>query len=207
MVCKMLEGLRRTRSSKDMRLPITSELLNKIIDKLPSGCFSLYETWLFAAAFHGFLRVGEIVYTKLGQLQQIVSLNDAQILCEGKDQFIRLRLQHSKCDQAVKGTFIDIAKTDTPVCPVKLLKDYLAVRSKLNGLLFCHFNGKHVSRYQFSSILSKSLKVLGIDSSGIKSHSFRIGAATEAATKGICNEEIMKLGRWKSETYKSYIRF
>ena len=157
--------------------------------------------------FHGFLRVGEIVYTKLGQLQQIVSLNDAQILCEGKDQFIRLRLQHSKCDQAVKGTFIDIAKTDTPVCPVKLLKDYLAVRSKLNGLLFCHFNGKHVSRYQFSSILSKSLKVLGIDSSGIKSHSFRIGAATEAAAKGICNEEIMKLGMWKSETYKSYIRF
>lgn len=201
MVCKMLEGLRWARSSKDMRLPITSELLNKIIDKLPSGCFSLPQL------FHGFLRVGEIVYTELGQLQQIVSLNDAQILCEGKDQFIRLRLQHSKCDHAGKGTFIDIAKTDTPVCPVKLLKDYLAIRSKLNGLLFCHFNGKHVSRYQFSSILSKSLKVLGIDSSGFKSHSFRIGAATEAAAKGISNEEIMKLGRWKSEAYKSYIRF
>lgn len=64
MVCKMLEGLRRARSSKDMRLPITSQLLNKIIDKLPSVCFSLYETWLFAAAsslaFHGFLRVRPI---------------------------------------------------------------------------------------------------------------------------------------------------
>lgn len=68
-----------------------------------------------------------------------MSLNDAQIVCEGKDKYIRLRLQYSKCDQAGKGTFIDIDKTDTPVCSVKLLEDYVAVRSKLNGPLFCHF--------------------------------------------------------------------
>jgi hypothetical protein len=46
-------------------------MLNKILKRLPMVCSSPYEALLFAAAFsmacHGFLRVGEIVFTKLGQ--------------------------------------------------------------------------------------------------------------------------------------------
>jgi hypothetical protein len=59
---------------------------------------------------------------------------------------------------------------------------------------------------QLVSVLIKALKVLGIDASGYKSHSFRIGAASLAAAQHISNEEIMKLGRWKSNAFKSYIR-
>lgn len=61
-----------------------------------------------------------------------------------------------------------------------------------------------MSLYQLVSVLNKALKVLGIDASRYKSHSFRIRAASLAAAQNICNEEIMKLGRWKS--FKSYIR-
>ncbi|CAC5394284.1 unnamed protein product [Mytilus coruscus] len=160
----------------------------------------------FSVAFHGFLRVGELVYTKLDQAQNIISIHGTQILCGAKGEFIRLHLTHSKGDQTGKGISFDIRKTDSPVCPIQLLKRYLTVRPNKNGPLLCHFSGKYVSRYQFSGILSKALNVIGIDSSGYKSHSFRIGAASEASAKEISNEEVMKLGRWKSVAYRSYIR-
>ncbi|RXN33881.1 poly [Labeo rohita] len=38
------------------------------------------------------------------------------------------------------------------------------------------------------------------------SHSFRIGAATTAAQKGLSQQQIQALGRWSSEAFKSYIR-
>jgi hypothetical protein len=56
-------------SLKDVRLSITSEILDKILKRLPVVCSSHYEAWLFAAAFsmayHGFLRVGEIFSLRL----------------------------------------------------------------------------------------------------------------------------------------------
>ena len=79
-------------------------------------------------------------------------------------------------------------------------------RPSINGPLVCHFNGKLMSRYQLVSVLNKALEVLGIDASSYKSHSFRIGAASLTAAQIISNEEIMKLGCWKSNVFKSYIR-
>ena len=103
----MLEGMKRTKSSKDARLPITLELLTKIIDKLSSICFSSYEALLFATsftfAFHGFLRVGEIVCTKSGPAHQIIGLKDVTVVKVGDLQSIKVRINHSKKDQIGKG--------------------------------------------------------------------------------------------------------
>ena len=76
----MLQGMKR---SKDVRLSITFEILDKILKRLPVVCSSPYVAWLFAAAFsmayHGFLRVGEIVFTKLGKEHKILGVNDVKI--------------------------------------------------------------------------------------------------------------------------------
>jgi len=55
-------------------------------------------------------------------------------------------------------------------------KTYISQRPKLNGHLFCHYSGKPVTRYQFSSVLNKALTFMGISNLMIRSHSFRIGA-------------------------------
>lgn len=210
VVKKMLEGMKRLKGSKDVRLPITIELLANIIGKLHLVCFSSYEYLLYSAAFsiafHGFLRIGEIVYTKAGQVQQIIGIRDVKIHEIEQREAITININYSKTDQSGQGTPIVIKKTDTQICPVQLLKNYLRERPDTNGPLFCHFNGKHVSRYQFSSVLNKALKVNGNKLDRYKSHSFRIGAATAAAARGATDEEIMKLGRWKSNAFKSYIR-
>ena len=77
----------------------------------------------------------------------------------------------------------------------------------MTGTLFYHANGKPITRYQFSAVLLKALISAGIQSDNFKSHSFRIGAASEASVNGISDSKIMELGRWKSQAVKNYLRF
>ena len=104
------------KSSKDYRIPITLELLTKIIDKLSPICFSSYEALLFATvftfAFHGFLRVGEIVYTKPGQAHQIIGLKHVTVVIVGDLQSIKVRINHSKRKRCL---YIYINETRTKI--------------------------------------------------------------------------------------------
>ena len=47
---------------------------------------------------------------------------------------------------------------------------------------------------------------MGYNENDYNTHSFRIGAATHAAKMGKSDDEIMTMGRWKSDSYKRYIR-
>ncbi|CAC5413811.1 unnamed protein product [Mytilus coruscus] len=113
----------------------------------------------------------------------------------------------SKTDQLDKGssTWIN-SQLDLMVCPVKLVSGFIKLRPPVLGLLFCHFDGSPLSRYQFVSLLKKAIKLSEIDQTRNSSHSFRIGAATTLSMEEVLDCEIMKLGRWSSNTYKGYIR-
>lgn len=71
--------------------------------------------------------------------------------------------------------------------------------------LFVHIDGSPVTRSQFQAVLDKSLSFLQIKGH-YKSHSFRIGMATELANQGFSNEKIQELGRWRSNSFLTYIR-
>ena len=204
IVSKMLEGMRRSYKPKDTRLPITSDLLVKIIKALPQVCFSNYEAALFSSAFslafHGFLRVGEITLSKKWQFHQVITIDCIKFVEEEGREKIHLGIPFSKNDQYGKGASLKIAETKTTICPVVLLRKYLAKRPKTRGPLYCHFGGSPVSRYQFATVLNKALKFMGIDSRFIRTHSFRIGAASSHFDKGTSQEEIKRLGRWKSSS-------
>ena len=60
--------------------------------------------------------------------------------------------------------------------------------------------------YIFNTWLVAALSHGSLSSLPIKSHSFRIGAATYAATVGYTEAQIQKMGRWKSGAFRKYIR-
>ena len=202
---KVLEGLRRQKRQNDTRLPITLQLLDRIIKILPNICTNTYETSLFSAAFalayFALLRVGEVTYTLSNHC---ISKND--ILLNYKDYTIEVKVRHSKTDQLGKGEKVLIPKVLEPVNPFQMIEEFLKKRPGFSGALFCHFGGDPLSRYQFTSVLKKALHYLGMESKNYKSHSFRIGAASDLAQQGKSEDEIKIAGRWKSHAYRSYIR-
>lgn len=63
-----------------------------------------------------------------------------------------------------------------------------------------------MTRNYFINKLKQILKVLGYDDKNFNGHSFRIGAATSAASGKVNDHMIKTLGRWSSDCYSRYIR-
>lgn len=213
LVRKLLEGVKRSRKSIDQRLPITQDILKKLISSSSFVCSSNFETFLFCAAFslayHAFLRVGEFTRNNANNIHHIIGIKDIQIINDQSinRKLLKLTVPFSKTDQSGKGSSIQLVESDTQaICPILLLLRYLSVRPNIGGQLFIHMDGSPLTRYQFTSVLNKSIDIIGLSSSLYTSHSFRIGAASDSFLKGHSESEIMKKGRWSSNAYKSYIR-
>ena len=54
--------------------------------------------------------------------------------------------------------------------------------------------------------VKEALDAAGVESGQYSGHSFRIGAATTAAARGLEDSTVRTLGRWKSLAYLEYIR-
>lgn len=78
------------------------------------------------------------------------------------------------------------------------VKGFLEVRLELTGSFMIHADGSPLSRFQFISGLQKCLRALGLEEKEFSSHSFRIGADTEAARCGLDAEAVKRIGRWES---------
>ena len=207
IVKKLVEGIGRSRVNiSDARLPITDELLVSVIRVLPYVCNSTYETKLFRAAFslayHGLLRIGELAVSN-GQIDHIIQISHDSFL----QNLIKIKVLSSKTDQMGRGCEIIIKPHhNKEMCPVFLLNTYLCDRPQVSGPIFCHYDGRAITRYQFVSVLKKSLERAGINNKLYSSHSFRIGRATSLSMEGVPDHIIMQLGRWKSDAYKTYAR-
>lgn len=207
VIRKLLEGFKRLRARKDLRAPITEDVLIKIFHALPYVCFNQYELFLFQAvfslAYFGLFRVGELVFTGHRQSGHPVRYNDIKVISE----CLKVRIGISKTNQYGKPVCLNIPAIQNEfICPVNTMQRYLSARGFFPGNLFCHSNSSPLTRYQFSAVLSKAISHAGLSSQHYKSHSFRIGRATSLAIAGVSSEEIKKLGRWKSHAYSSYIR-
>ena len=74
------------------------------------------------------------------------------------------------------------------------------------GPLFQWQDGTPLTKSKFVENVRAALTRVGLPASDFAGHSFRIGAATTAATAGIEDSTIQTLGRWQSSSYLLYIR-
>ena len=104
---------------------------------------------------------------------------------------------------------ISFSHGKTDLSAITALVQFLDLRKTNAGPLFCYRDGTAVTRTHFDQVLRKCLKMVGLDSSKYKGHSFRIGAATSAAEDGtqcMSDAQIRSLGRWNSNAFQKYIR-
>ena len=171
-------------------------------------CHSTFEINLFglayALAFFGAFRVSEVVAASTSGQSGGLELADLS----WADDAIQVFLRKSKTDQGRNGVCVRMAATPgTGYCPVTLARIYLEARPRTaQPNLLVHADGSPLTRGQFTCICKRALEQLGEDPARFTSHSFRIGAATTAASMGLPEATIKGVGRWKSDCFQCYVR-
>ena len=209
----LLKAVTRNQGQQQrIRLPITSDILAMLCTVLREGAFTPFTDVLLHAvivvAFFGFLRCGEFT-TNTVQFNPEVNLCMEDVSFDSSEH-VFLRLKSSKTDQFRKGVIVTLCTNDN-FCPVGALNEYIAVRRHRNpnvqpcDPLFVSEDGRPLTRSCFLHYLRQLLSRVGLDSSKYSGHSFRIGAASSAAQRGIQDHMIKTLGRWSSNSYNRYI--
>ena len=126
--------------------------------------------------------------------------------CAPGFSFLRVTIKQSKTDPFRKGVDIFVGRTGTDICPVAAILSYLECRGSGPGPLFVFSSGRFLTRKRFVELVRAALSSAGVDQEKYCGHSFRIGAATTAAAKGVEDSIIKTLGRWESVAYLQYVR-
>ncbi|RXN18931.1 proline and serine-rich 1-like protein [Labeo rohita] len=208
----LIRGIQRSRPTRnDPRLPITLDILTKCIHTLRTNYQPLSAARtldaMFILAFFGFLRCSELTISSKFDPNTNPTISDLTIL---DNETISFLIKQSKTDQAKRGHVIYIFNLPSPIQPYQSVLEFLRLRNSQakspHEPLFLDEAKKPVTRFWFQKHLKSVLQSSGIPAEKFSSHSFRIGAATSAAQKGLSKQQIQTLGRWSSEAFQSYIR-
>ena len=206
-VRKLITGAQKRAPRTDLRLPITSAILTQLVGSVTRTSPSLFTATLlacaFSMAFHGFFRIGELVPHSTKDILLVVQYSDLTV---SKDQ-VRVRLRHSKNGLPGQSQIITLKQSNSQeICPVRHILQFLEQRGSQAGPFLSYPSGTAITRQWFSQQLNSSLRFIRLDPNRFKGHSFRIGAASEAAAAGCSDAQIRHMGRWRSDAFKRYIR-
>lgn len=196
-----MRSLRKGRKQAK-RLPITIWALTRMKRHVKGKDHK--ETVLFAAillGFHALLRASEFVSKDpygATLLRKHVTIDNGKA---------SIHLARSKTDTYDEGITITIHATNNGTCPITwlVLAMALAPDQSPNAPVFQRSNGQAMSYQDLQRYLAMLCKRSNFDSQAIKTHSLRIGGATSLMSLGFTRDQIMELGRWKSDSYRLYI--
>ena len=210
LVCrgiKRSQGINLTR----VRLPITIKHLRLFHSLLAISYTPNYDSIMIWAAmtlaFFGFLRLGELTCNSNFFPEVHLSPEDISFLPSWENpDHLSVHIKISKTDPFRSGQTILIGNSHQPVCPVQAMKAYMSIRHHTPGPLFMYVSGKPLTKEALTSETRQLLSQSGFTSSQYAGHSFRIGAATTAASVGLPPWLIKTLGRWSSDCFERYIK-
>jgi hypothetical protein len=168
---------------------------------------------MYLLAFHAFLRVRDVT-GPLPPKGNILRLNNIKFVFDASliPTAVEIHMSQFKHSYGKHTSILHAQenKLQKDLCPVKALWDYLQLRTVKDigsfKPLFSFMDELPLSRQFVTSQLRFSLSYLGLCWEHYKGHSFRIGAATRAASMNIPEDKIQQMGRWYSKAFKKYIR-
>ena len=152
-----------------------------------------------------FLRIGEITKRPGVPVDNLIQLQDLKCVYRSHKPSMQLSIRHYKHQHSSRPVVLEI-KAKSHHCPLIVMKRYLRVRGSTSGPLFIFADHTPISASYFARRLAACLSHCGYDTTRYTGHSFRIGAATTAAERGLTDVQIQNLDRWKSTAFRRYIR-
>ena len=157
---------------------------------------------LWAAAclcFFGFLRSGEVVCPSDAEFDSSVHLAFGDVVLDDplNPSLLEVRLKSSKTDPFRQGVSVIVGRTYSPqgLCPVVANVAYMVARGSAPGPYFTFEDDRALTRDRFVRAIRLALEAEGLQCNLYPGHSFRIGAATTAATRGVPDVLIKTMGR------------
>ena len=210
-----MKGIKKSEAEKGVttkvRLPVTPFILQQLKEVWGPTAAHRDTKMIWVACclcFFGFLRAGEMTVPGDNNYDKAIhlSVSDMAVDDQVKPSILQVCIKRSKTDPFRKGVNLFLGRTGSELCPVAAMVDYLCARGMAPGPLFLFTGGKVLSRQRFVDAVRDALKKAKIDQTKYCGHSFRIGAATTAAAKGLEDSIIKTLGRWESTAYLQYVK-
>ena len=158
--------------------------------------------------FFGFLQSDEVTVPSLREYDSEWHLSEGDVTLDdpAAPSVVRVHIKSSKTDPFRKGVFVFLGRTDNDLCPVAAVAAYLVVRGRAAGPFFSFSSGGTSIQRVIGRRMREALHPSGVDVSKFAGHSFRIGAATTAASVGVEDSLIKTMGRWESSAYLLYVK-
>ena len=154
-------------NSVDGRLPMTAEILHKLIKAISLVIESLYIQialkTMFTLAFFGLLRIAEIATKKFTKNARslVVQLSDVQFVKKNGEKVLAITLLNFKHNRYRRPVTLELQKQAKGICPVTLMGQYLKVRTHKKGPLVVFTDGGPISQLLFGKQLAKVLNATG----------------------------------------------
>ena len=145
-------------------------------------------------------------------LSRDVSLTTAEV-AGVQYEVVKVFLRHPKEQRLSSGVTIDLFEIKGEanwLCPVKAYrkwKEGSPMKPSTNLPLFRLPSGESYTGNAFNTDLKRFLGDMAGEMRGhVSSHSFRSGIATSMSKAGYSDEEIMAMGRWRSDAFLRYVK-
>lgn len=207
LVRRALKGCRKQFSSGvNRKRAITREELAEVLQTYHES--DDHDDCLFAtmtgSGFHGLMRVGELTQPDKEELQDYRKwpLRHTVELTDKEYSFV---LPYHKADNIYEGNKVLVHRRSTPDDGHYPFQRYLASRDSRFPFipeLWLRADGTVPTRSWYINRLRKHFP----NDDSVSGHSLRPGGATALAEDGVPPHLIQNIGRWKSETFMTYIR-
>jgi len=206
LVKRTMQGIRRTLGTKQrqVRALVKDDLLEMMVhvdQQMPMR--AARDKALILIGFAGAFRRSELVGLQYEDMTEY-------------DSGVELMLRRSKTDQEGAGRTVFIPYARGSRCPVKVLKNWLALACIDNGPLFRPINRhdqvvgqKALTPQSVALIVKASVRMMAGDEAAkmVAGHSLRAGYCTEAAIVGLQSHQIREQTGHRSDvTLARYIR-
>lgn len=194
-VRRIMSNIKRTHGTHQCgKAAITPDILRQMLPHFDTSLQSIRDKAIILIGFGAALRRSEIVS---------LQMQDVQITANGAI----ITITHSKTDPYGTGQIVAIPRaTDTNICPVRALTDWLIAANIKSGYIFRPlWRGQHIKDDKLCDkavalIIKHYCDKIGLDSTQYSGHSLRRGFATSAARADVTTLDIMRQTRHKSET-------